>query len=273
MIDPFIPHPVTLHDVDPFGSGGFQLQECGFLRDCVKWRFIGLRNPFWRLYYNGGKGSSVVIGGRTIPLLPSELLIIPENTTFDALGAPRVSHLWVHFSPPVSLSLAPGIRHVALTPALEANLAELRQRLSNLADESPQDKLPLYHLCLGLLHDWLAEIPPGEFSALHPALVQLLERIDRSLRKDLSNAVLASHVGMSVEGFIRWFKEWTGTPPARYVAARRIREASRLLLLSEASIEEIAEATGFANRHHFSRVFLRHAHYTPAQFRREQRRW
>ncbi len=55
---------------------------------------------------------------------------------------------------------------------------------------------------------------------------------------------------------------------AAFVAERRIREACRRLALSADSIEQVAEAAGFANRHHFSRVFKRFAGCGPAEFRR-----
>ena len=73
---------------------------------------------------------------------------------------------------------------------------------------------------------------------------------------------------MSVEAFIRWFKARTGRTPAAFVTERRVREACRRLAFGEESIEQVAEATGFANRHHFSRVFKQHAGCGPAEFRR-----
>ncbi len=269
--DPRQLRSAALHDVAPAGGGGFQLHECGFLPDCGDWNYDGLCNPFWRLYYNGKKGSAVVVAGRRLALSPGELLIIPENTPFDSRGASGVPHLWVHFSPPLVMGLAHEVRRVPLTGPMGANLAALRECLAE-AVPPPEGKWRLYQLTLSLLHAWAAEMP-GPGPGFPPALGAVLERIERSLPGDLSNALLASQAAMSLEGFIRWFKEWTGATPARYVARRRIREACRLLLLSDASIEEIAEATGFANRHHFSRVFLRYTRRGPAQFRREERRW
>jgi len=264
---------VALNDFDPWGSSAFQLHECGLLADSANWHHDGLCSPYWRLYYNGKKGARVEVDGRSIPLTPDQMLIIPENTAFNARGRTGVSHLWIHFSPPMALRLVPEIRAIPLSASLAANVAALRDLLKARADTEEPGKERIFHACLAVLHGWFAEDSLPMRPPLPPALSRLLESIERSLSGALSNPVLAGQAGMSVEGFIRWFKEGTGTTPARYVARRRVREACRLLSLTERSIEEIAEVVGFANRHHFSRVFLHYAGRSPAQFRREQGRF
>ena len=270
--DPRRLRAVTLNDFDPWGSSAFQLHECGYLPDSADWQHDGLCSPYWRLYCNGKKGARVEMEGRPIPLLPDQILIIPENTPFNARGRAGVSHLWIHFSPPLALRLVAELRCVPLDPPLAANLAALRELLLELerADGETAGKRQLFHACLAVLHGWFAGDSLPMRPPLPAGLSRLLESIERSLSGDFSNPLLAGHAGMSVEGFIRWFKQGTGTTPARYVARRRVREACRLLSLTERSIEEIAEATGFANRHHFSRVFRHYAGRSPAQFRREQ---
>ena len=261
---------VPLNDFDQWGSNNFQLHECGYLGDSADWSYDGLCSPYWRLYANGKKGARVEVEGRAIPLLPDEILIIPENTAFDARGKAGASHLWIHFSLPVALRLASEIRAVPLVAPLAANVEALRELLLNRVDLQESGKRMLFHASLAVLHCWFAGDPLPLRPPLPSALSRLLESIERSLPGALSNPIMAGQAGMSVEGFIRWFKEWTGTTPARYVARRRVREACRLLSLTARSIEEIAEAVGFVNRHHFSRVFLHYAGRSPAQFRREQ---
>ena len=268
--DPRRLRAVPLHDVDPWGSSGFQLHECGYLADCRDWQYKGLCNPYWRLYYNGKDGTRVEVDGRRIPLRPGRILLIPGNTAFDARGAAGVPHLWMHFSPPVSLRIAPEILNVTLDAALAANLTALRDMLLRRVDREEGGRRRLFHACQAVLHCWVSRGGLPLRPALPPVLIRIIEHIDRSLPGDLSNPALAALAGMSVEGFLRWFRAQIGMTPARYVARRRIREACRFLTLSGRSIEEIAESVGFANRHHFSRVFLNHTGRSPALFRREQ---
>lgn len=80
-----------------------------------------------------------------------------------------------------------------------------------------------------------------------------------SLRDDLqaspTAAELAARAGLSERTFLRRFAEATGTTPARYLAQARLARASELLETTEADIEAVAEAAGFASgallRHHF----------------------
>jgi AraC-like DNA-binding protein len=61
-------------------------------------------------------------------------------------------------------------------------------------------------------------------------------------------------------------------PPATYVRDVRYRKASRMLVFSEASIEQIAAELGYPNRHYFSRIFAARAGCGPATFRKN-RQW
>ena len=79
---------------------------------------------------------------------------------------------------------------------------------------------------------------------------------------------MAAHAGMSRRSFLRWFASETGSTPVAYLRHSRIRDACRLLRFGTGSVEEIAEATGFANRHHFTRAFTAETGMGPAAFRR-----
>ena len=116
----------------------------------------------------------------------------------------------------------------------------------------------------------MAEVNSEEFTAVPARLRQILGWIQHSLSGEITNERLAAQAGLSVEGFIRWFKAGTGRTPAAFVAERRIREACRRLTFSADTIEQVAEAVGFANRHHFSRVFQRQTGCGPARFRRDR---
>ena len=89
-----------------------------------------------------------------------------------------------------------------------------------------------------------------------------------SVQADDHETELARMVGMSAEGFLRWFRERTSTTPHAYLVRRRLREASRRLLYTDETIDAIAVGVGFPNRHYFSRVFAAQIGDPPARFRR-----
>ncbi|MFD4367131.1 helix-turn-helix domain-containing protein [Rhodococcus sp. NPDC058521] len=88
------------------------------------------------------------------------------------------------------------------------------------------------------------------------ALARTLEWVDRNLDKPLRVADLAREAGMSLRTFIRRFGAATGTSPNQWLTDRRIQRAVELLESTDASIEHISAATGFASpvtlRHHFT---------------------
>jgi AraC-like DNA-binding protein len=248
----------------------FRLHQTGRLNDMRNWQHDGLQGPFWRCYHHVRSGSAVRLRRRLIPLRTDEVVLIPENTSFDALGAARVDHFWIHFSPPIQVIFAPRLLRVSINPTLAGQLKEWRGLVS--PSSSSRTNWRLFHTCLAVLHACFARVSLPTSPATSPALQRVLEEIENSLATPPGNCALARSAGRSVEGFNRWFRAETGTTPGRYVTGRRIREASRLLTLTDRSIEEVAESVGYTNRHHFTRVFTQHIGRPPAQFRGEQRK-
>ena len=94
------------------------------------------------------------------------------------------------------------------------------------------------------------------------------QHIHAALGATLTLPELAHEAGLSVSAFTRHFRRCHGVAPTRYIMQGRVREAARLLARTGATIEEIAERTGFPNRAYFSRVFARLTGEPPAHFRR-----
>lgn len=96
--------------------------------------------------------------------------------------------------------------------------------------------------------------------------------IEARFKGRLSSPRLAQLAGLSVAGFNRVFRRHFDTSPARYVTETRVREAAKLLLQSDETIDAIADRTGFPNRAYLSRVFKQVTGEAPASFRRKHQR-
>jgi transcriptional regulator GlxA family with amidase domain len=67
----------------------------------------------------------------------------------------------------------------------------------------------------------------------------------------------------------RRFSRATGYAPIEYVHRLRIEEAKRLLERTSQPVDEISWSVGYLNPAFFRRLFKRHTHLAPAQYRRK----
>lgn len=85
-------------------------------------------------------------------------------------------------------------------------------------------------------------------------------------------AVLAALIGLSPSYFGRVFKASTGTTPHRWLVNARVRRAQQILLETEASLVDVALASGFSDQSHLSRAFCGVTGQTPGAWRRDHQR-
>ncbi|MDQ0572592.1 AraC family transcriptional regulator [Variovorax paradoxus] len=86
------------------------------------------------------------------------------------------------------------------------------------------------------------------------------------LRVDLNT--LASLAGLSPSYYNRAFKAATGLAPYQWQLQARIERAQALLLSANISLDDVAEATGFADAVHFGRTFRKLTGATPSAWRK-----
>jgi AraC family transcriptional regulator, arabinose operon regulatory protein len=231
------------------------------------WNFSRVRSPFWRIYFNLEPGASVSAQGRRWTLGPDRLLILPADVTFDCVGQPGVRHLWVHFDLPGSADFSTRLSPV--TVKLPSAEVEIWSRLhAQVRAERGAGLSRLRHACAGAVWLALSQIDILDRAPCSPRLRRLLSWLDARLGRPPTLGAMAAATSLGSRAFSRWFVRETGRTPVDFLTDRRIREACRRLRFTDDSIEQIASITGFANRHHFSRVFRQRTQHAPAEYRR-----
>ena len=264
------PFGVELTSVAKSGLSAFLIHECGFLPRVSNWNHESVDSPFWRFYHNPMPGCCLRFQGQEIPLSADKAVIIPAYTVFDCVGREPAAHFWIHFTLTRHghvLLDSPAVIEVdeCMKPLLKATIALHGQSGSELRNQQ------LYHSTSALLHLGFSKIESQLTPGVSESLSDLLALIHGSPHSDLSNSFLAARSRMSVEKFIRWFREELGETPAAYVSRTRTKMASESLALTDKSIDQIAAEYGFPNRFYFSRVFAREVGCGPAEFRKRQR--
>lgn len=114
--------------------------------------------------------------------------------------------------------------------------------------------------------------PGADSKGLAPwQLRKVIDYLDAQLPKRIELAELAALAGLSQSHFSRAFKASTSMAPYRWQLDTRIRRAQALLIDTHASLDQVAEATGFADAVHFGRTFRKFTLMTPAAWRRDRK--
>lgn len=241
---------------------------------------LDLQSPFWRLYVMDKPGASIRHANHKLALQPNRVYLIPAWVRFQSSAAGLLLQDYMHFYvtgfPPTLL------RRFFDRPLLldrDAVLAGLCRRWrESLASSSGFPELGWASaLAYAAVAAAAANLPKAgqrvfstawqDFSPIGPAL----ECVDRRLSRPPANPELARLCHVSTDRFIRKFRLIVGMTPARYGLERRVAISAQWLTATSRTIEEIAEATGFTDRFHFSRAFKAHLGLAPVAYRRLHR--
>jgi AraC family L-rhamnose operon transcriptional activator RhaR len=101
----------------------------------------------------------------------------------------------------------------------------------------------------------------------------LLQQAKLYIRDNLSQSLklheVASYLHISGRHLSRLFSASIHESFTQFIRQERIRHAVHLLMTSELSIKEIAEAAGFSSVHYFTRTFMEEKHLPPGKFRQK----
>lgn len=178
------------------------------------------------------------------------------------------------------------IRH----PYVAQRLTEQQKTLGAVLSLSPESRLlaQAVLLCAGGFRDRFAEELAlfGLLTEYERHADQLLtqslpgrEALEASVRRyvrenlerPLGIAELARHFSLSRSRFTHQFTQLIGETPARYLISLRLEEVAQRLVQTDATLERIAQSTGFADANHLVKVFRRRYHTTPGAFRKQLR--
>lgn len=98
---------------------------------------------------------------------------------------------------------------------------------------------------------------------------KVMAYLNHNFEKDITLAEAARQAAMTEVAFSRFFKARTGKTFVDTVNEIRLGHASRLLIDTTHSVNEIAYRCGFNNLSNFNRIFKKKKDCTPKEFRRE----
>nr|WP_294694599.1 AraC family transcriptional regulator [uncultured Friedmanniella sp.] len=224
----------------------------------------------WRLREQPGGAASDLL------LVPGQLVLAPagsiDSYQWDLHQPSR--HAWVHFEilDPARLPdhrSWPLVRSLTTAPLLGA----LCDHLLELAGQQAPHARPRSAQLIALLLDLFVAEPTATAPARLPVhLRAALAGVQRIWRDDGLRIVeadeLAAAAGVSGGHLFRLFRQHYGCGPAHALELIRLARAAVMLQRSNATLDEVAAACGFANAYHFSRRFRASYGVPPGRYRR-----
>lgn len=242
-----------------------QILSCD-LCDFTRWNCADHCAPFWRLYWHDREGGELVISGRVVPVKPGHLVLIPPNTHYASRLQNPVQQFFLHFL------LEPRLRVHSETVFQFRESVPMRECRGGIAELLNAGAMNLRASLLAqiLVSQALMELPEGLWGPRFedPRITCAVEAITRNYPERIPNEKLAHEARLHPSAFIRLFRQHTGHTPVEYLMNQRLEEACSMLHFDEASIDEIAERTGFSDRAYFTRIFSRAMNCSPGRYRK-----
>lgn len=231
---------------------------------------------FGRMYLLESGSCILKHHGRTFHLRPGVLHVIPPYTALDYRCPDRMTIDWCHFRAHVlgGMDLFAywncGFEYRPVSVATTRTKLLRLQQLVHVSTEAAA--IESAGLLLELLAPF-ADLPRKARSADSDRMTHLaavIERIDNNPRRPLSVEELAAGANLSRGAFTRVFRSQFGISPARFIRRKRIERAQRMLLETDATLAELAEALGFVDGFHLSKAFKAITGVSPSQFRADR---
>ncbi|WP_282935912.1 AraC family transcriptional regulator [Paenibacillus sp. RC67] len=231
-----------------------------------------------KIYYIVDGEGRMMIGGQELFPKPGQLVFAPAGLS-QYFSVTDTSHtykmFWCHFTSNISflnlftLFQLPFCITSTDSSAVIAAFEKLVFEYKN--GSGPAKSIRIQSALLEVISCYIEQAvrakPQVPATLASNKLSTALQYIDANLTKDMTVTELSELVHHHPNYFIRFFKNHLGMTPMAYIYERRLEKAKQLLMASDMTIGEIAQATGFHDIFHFSKAFKKRIGVAPSEFR------
>jgi len=224
-------------------------------------------------------------GKGTIKMNSGELTLAQYDV---ALLEPNLAHrysaiadwelIWIHFVMPPSImgalhwpQILPKVRVMSLPPTV---FAKVKMELAEVRELHLARSRNWYVFVISLITSALLRIDnlvSGDGTLLPGWMVDAMLLLnDTECRMSIDE--IASKFNLSRASFFAAFRRAAGCSPGQYRERKRLREAEQMLLQTDSTIAQIADAVGFDTPFYFSLRFKKSYGVSPALYRQKTRK-
>ena len=165
------------------------------------------------------------------------------------------------------IGITPEKRIVTTTPELTAlfkNMITSCRDYSTISDIISTGTLQLIFAELAKNH---VPTTKADYRPKNNYVNNAIEFMDANLSNpDLDADYVAQFLNLNTDYFLRIFKDVTGIPFSKFMAAKKMNLAASLLLEGNTSISKISELCGYSSPSYFTKVFRRNFNQSPRNF-------
>lgn len=291
---------IVLHMIRRLLRQTFILLNVDHVQLGSRWNYKNVISPYYRMYYIDSGEGSITNGKDTWVLEPGYMYLIPSFTLCDLSCRSALSQYFIHFfeDPGEGLSLFHYNRSVVKIKASELDIASFRRFLEinpnrkiNRSDNpkvyeknvyyqeyeelNNQQTYQLFLETQGILLQLISKFADAhdagyrEIQEIPSRIVGLLGFIQLNLHQPITVKAMAEMANLHPDYLSRLFLRLTGERPLSYIHHKRIERAQYLIVATDMSLTQIAEATGFSSLPHFSKVFVEVTSLTPGKYREQ----
>ncbi|MBI4977753.1 MAG: helix-turn-helix transcriptional regulator [Spirochaetes bacterium] len=176
--------------------------------------------------------------------------LFPEKTVMSALK----------FMPHFRFSVSGGAAYRQLT-------GDMQRILSAVFEEYHSAHRHAVHIASQYTEIFLYKYIIGRADETDALMEAAARYLTEHRGETISDRTAAETHGLSVNHFIKRFREYHGVTPAHYLRNIRVEHAKEMLLFRDASILEIARASGYTDAASFGKIFKKTTGIPPAKYR------
>lgn len=257
-------------------SRPFVLNCTGYLAKTSKLRSDPRTRCDWFLRVMDA-GSQIV--NDSLPIAPRQFILFPPNKPyFAATPNGSAAFYWFHItgSAVESLIHSVGIEPGRVYDIPQSVMASVKQDFSTIFHEATLQQAGFEDMCASISQGILIKLGRGHLDAVRNDMAaQYRKRLSASVQQmhfhytsNLRISDLAEMEHLSTSRYRELFRLAFGVSPSEYLMKLRISYAQDLLLTTELSITEIADACGFDDVMYFSRLFHKKTGAAPGAYRK-----
>lgn len=247
----------------------------------ANWNEYDFIPPVNKLYFILDGHVEVHVKDQVIKATAGDLLFLPKNQLQSrVIVSKEMTHYWLHFTCPMDkndLDLVDTLTFpMKLTPIDKSYIKEtFIKLLAAIKQDDMQGRIHTLMYSTILVDYYLTncnDVQPTFLDDKFNQLNKIRLYIQDHLNRPITIEELSSQMHLHPNYFNNLFKSYFNVAPKQYINSLKVQRAKELLLVSNQSIEEIANNLGFQDKFYFSRLFKKKMGVSPQQFRKNMKR-